>query len=559
MDVILSTDPSPIRTAYNMTGEKIFGDGIYALLSSTKESDIKRSHDFYKAFSPEGKYYTEGVKSAFLEPVSAPIEFTHRDDEFDNTPISASVLRMDLMKSDFHRFFCGYRLLLETKWIDDDMLTDYYNELKAHIKTVMDEGIVYTVLNEGGLGGHISHPYEIDDMRFTDMFELITNLFSGTTEDVTEKVDGMNLFASMDTYGNPIFARNLSHISKSPFMLKDMESGVMWSDRPHISDSFLDGAREVAKIFNSIPNAVDFFNVIDNNGNLAYRKWVNLEIVDPRSENVIVYSGKMIMIHAIKKVVNSPDGTFFDEYPREMEQADKAILGKAVEKVKQGGSNVGMSPNVILKKYQNAVDEAIPFIDEIMDVISEYDIKQTDTIGDYRYAVILDYIFTHAPYYEMDEYTKKELARRWTWGKGPILTWFRKMVTPEIYNEIKDFENSKLKQLKKKVIAPFETIFGKIGNKVIKDVNGIINSDNTELVSNAIKKKLLSVIDDIEKGGTESEKDNLEQLLVKLNSLDNIINATEGIVFSYNGSLLKLTGSFAVLNRILSLRSKNSR
>ena len=46
--VIVSPDPSPIGTVYDMTGQKEFGDGIYAMGTSAKGSDIKRAEDFVK-------------------------------------------------------------------------------------------------------------------------------------------------------------------------------------------------------------------------------------------------------------------------------------------------------------------------------------------------------------------------------------------------------------------------------------------------------------------------------------------------------------------------------
>ena len=60
--IMISEAPSPIGQVYNMIGEKAYGDGIYAMGASSKTGDIDRAEKCAKAFSNNGKYYTEGVE-----------------------------------------------------------------------------------------------------------------------------------------------------------------------------------------------------------------------------------------------------------------------------------------------------------------------------------------------------------------------------------------------------------------------------------------------------------------------------------------------------------------
>jgi hypothetical protein len=47
--------------------------------------------------------------------------------------------------------------------------------------------------------------------------------------------------------------------------------------------------------------------------------------------------------------------------------------------------------------------------------------------------------------------------------------------------------------------------------------------------------------------------------LYRLSTLDNKYNAAEGVVFNWRGKTMKLTGSFAALNRAINLRIKLQR
>ena len=74
---IISPDKSPVYTVYNMTATKFFGDGLYAMGSSTKEDDVARQFEYNKRFSKEGSYYTPGVKVLMLIPEGMLILTTH--------------------------------------------------------------------------------------------------------------------------------------------------------------------------------------------------------------------------------------------------------------------------------------------------------------------------------------------------------------------------------------------------------------------------------------------------------------------------------------------------
>lgn len=544
--------PSPIRYAYILTQTKVMGDGCYCMLASTKGADIKRARDFFRAFDNFGKYHTEGVEPILMENVSIPLEFTSRTDEFQYTPISSSVLRMDIANDDFESFFDGYRLLVEIRWIDDTDLRAYYDDLRTSMRVSVEEGMAIQHLNEGGLGGHISHPYEIDDMTFEDLSDLIKKLFCGDITDVTEKVDGMNLFASVDLNGEPIFARNVGHIKEMPYRMKDISNPELWRGGQVVADAFKKGAEIITRVFQNMSNStVDFFNVTDAEGNLIQRKWLNAEVIDPNNTNIIPYDKVMVMFHLFKMAVESPDGTFFEDYD---DRADLEYLNSIAEKI--GDVNAKATPKVILEKNDKGINEALEYIADLNELRMDFGLADINTIFDYKKAALTKYIMSK--FKNLDEETVDALSTRWTGKKGVGMNmyWFRSKLDKETYEKIREFEKDNLKLLQKKVIKPLETIFIKIGNKIISKSKNLVNSGSEAKVVSKIKKQITDIIDLTDKQGTEADKDKLEQLLIKLNQTGNIINASEGLVFRYAGRMLKLTGSFAIINQMNILKYK---
>jgi len=99
--------PSPVLAAYKIIEEA--DKGAYTLAASSKEEEnAKRITDFAKKHSPEGKFYREGVDIVQLSVNIEPLHFRGRNDEHEGKPISASVLRKDLVDGSLENFMTGY-------------------------------------------------------------------------------------------------------------------------------------------------------------------------------------------------------------------------------------------------------------------------------------------------------------------------------------------------------------------------------------------------------------------------------------------------------------------
>ena len=127
-----------------------------------------------------------------------------------------------------------------------------------------------------------------------------------------------------------------------------------------------------------------------------------------------------------------------------------------------------------------------------------------------------------------------------------------KYLSKDDFIKVRNIKRGKLTEFKRLVGRPLEMILAKAGNKIIKNLKNTINSDRQDTVKKDVKNRIMAAIDAMEKGD-EKSKDKLEQLLAKMETLDNTVNAAEGIVFEYNGQLVKITGSFGIINQILQM------
>ena len=119
---------------------------------------------------------------------------------------------------------------------------------------------------------------------------------------------------------------------------------------------------------------------------------------------------------------------------------------------------------------------------------------------------------------------------------------------------LRDFDKNDLSLVIKKIMAPLDKIFINVGNEVLKSISGLANAGHEKDVIKKLKREAADIKYAIENSDDEKSKMKLEQSLARLSSANNELNATEGIVFNYQGRTLKLTGSFAPLNQLFGLK-----
>jgi len=99
--------PSPVLTAYKEIEQAQPGD--YALAASSKGDDYTLVKEFIRKHGPEGKYTPkEGINVIELSLEVDPLTFVGRNDENEGDPISATILRNDIVNDDMENFVAGY-------------------------------------------------------------------------------------------------------------------------------------------------------------------------------------------------------------------------------------------------------------------------------------------------------------------------------------------------------------------------------------------------------------------------------------------------------------------
>ena len=586
--VMIAPDASPIKSAYDIAGQAEYGPGLYALGASSKGTDIKRAEDFAAKFSEGGKYYEPetGVKGIYFPINPEPMNYTGRGDMYEDSPISSTVVRNDLREKDYKLFRTAYLPLLQKRYITEEVLQEYFSRVSSEVlpavknplnSSLTEEAhaLYMNILNEGGAGGHMNHPYDVLDFTFKDLKNLISDLFAGKITDITEKLDGQNLFASVDEHGNTIFARNDTTLYEQPWYLDDVRFNPKWVGNPTVQHAFTNAAETVDKIFRNIPNAPKFFNYDDKADGIRYRYWANLEILDTQNFNVIPYADSKVSFHNFVATVfdysekdafsneNRPNEKEKISLNPEMEQQMKATLQKAIDKTTKTAFKAQLTPEVIFKKLDNGNLKAQKYIDYIDNLLAKANLSDNVTIAQYKEEMIIRYLESHKKLSWIDNEVLTGALRRWIYGettkyslvnlKNMLLSTGDKM-TKEQYPIFRDFDKFELPDVMKSIMKPLDTLFIKVGNEAIKCIQGLANAGHEKEIVSRLKKELSDIKAAIEDSDDPKKKLKLQQSLARLAAVDNELSSTEGIVFKYNGQLLKLTGAFAPLNQIFGAR-----
>ena len=553
---IISPDKSPVYTVYNMTATKFFGDGLYAMGSSTKENDVERQLEYNKRFSKDGSYYTPGVKVIMLIPEGMPMYHT-RDDDFNNTPISSTIMRQDLIRDDYNAFLSAYEVPYLTGYVDEPMIQEYYRQLKSEIKIPM---------NETAAAGRIDHPYDDNNLTFGEIKEMIMSLFSGKITDIEEKIDGINILASVDINGNVIFARNKTHLLNTPMLADDIKNNSNWNEKTKMS--FINGVNTITKVFNNIKNKIDYFNYDDKVDGVKYRNWISIEIVDHSNMNVIPYVDNFVSFH--KKIITVCTKYYPKEDYSKSVFADPNIetdtykLEQAIKEtnLKDDEFKASITPKMIFRNLGNSNIIAVENINELIDLMDEYEINDNNTVAEYKYKAYLKYLINNNPIHLTKEEMEK-LSARWSGLRNVQINDFRiKDMDPTqmkmTIKKIREFEKNNLAALRKRIMMPLDRFFINLGNDALKLFKGGKNEGNESKVTEQIRKAIANSISNIQETGDIKSLEKLEYLLFRLG--DTIeVNASEGIVFKYHGRFYKLTGTFAVLNQIMDVSRKAGR
>lgn len=418
-------------------------------------------------------------------------------------------------------------------------------QLIENIKKVI-RPLVLEQMDEGGLGGHMAHLHEDQDLTFGELKAIFHQASKGKLESATEKLDGQNTFFTFTTTEGLRFARNTAHILTGGMGADEIES--RWADKPSVAAAF-------GKAYKILSAAIAALSAKDrqeifNDGKI----WYSAEVVGTLNPNVINYDQDAIVFHE--------SGTVYDENGQPLNVDTSANFAKLVASVNRMQSAIKdtgwkvMGPVMApLQKLSNnePLEIAIASLDEIM---NKYGMDNNNTLSDmFEEYIVSDKLKNIVA----DDDTKLYVAElisdfdNTLTSKKPILA---DLVTEGLLQkEDLKYIGSLIKEgpkLYTSLVDPIRTVVREFATDILRAVQSyLIINPNKEI--QRLKDTVEAAIQQIKNTRTEREIEILNKELSRLRGIDNITSSMEGIAFKYNGKLYKLTGAFAPINQILGI------
>lgn len=391
----------------------------------------------------------------------------------------------------------------------------------------------YIMINEGGAAGHMAHPFEYTDFIGNDLLQLVNDLFSGKVETMKEKLDGFNISATMNNDGEVVFIRNKSNLNseKGGMTVDDMIE--KWAEREHQKKVFKLSGEIIESVFKKLGK--DYFNP-DN----ETRKIINCECIIAGKTNIMPYAADRVAFHGYY-IYKLRDGKWELEEDVEGHVDD---LYKAAE----GMDSAKPRPNLVIKSVADANKFAERFKAEVKKLFASEELDLSASIEEWKMKR-----FEKIKPEWLDKDVDKIFNRWFNLDKSFKASELKKLY-PDHYDDVKSDKFAK--QYIKKVMQPLDNLFLAIGNELISILDGFINSGAHSEVTTELDNDMKEVVELVKKEGSTEIQDEVERNMQRLQTLNNKLNSAEGIVFTFKGRRMKLTGSFACVNQILGARFK---
>ena len=391
--------------------------------------------------------------------------------------------------------------------------------------------LIESLVLEGGIAGHMKHPIDYEDFTGDDLMGLVDDIFTGKIEHMKEKLDGTNINAYRNPAGSVRFIRNQSDLNNEQGGMSIEEMSIKWADKPSVAKVFTDSGKIIEEVFMRVP--VKFFNPDENT-----KVIVNCECITAGQTNVMVYKTDRVAFHGTSTYTKTGNGW-------ELTGAREGVPSE-ISKAAAGIRGTEPRPDLILKSLDEGSRLASKFSKDIQELFKREGLSTRSTIDEWKAKRFQNLC---------PEWLEcSDVYRRWFYGDKSIgLASLKKKYADHI-QELSELDKKGYKEIVAGVMEPMDSLFGRIGNALISNLNGFTNSDESDQIASELRKSLDELVSDIKSNGTEDEVSKLERQLNRLKEIGDTINSAEGVVFIYRGRLMKLTGSFGALNQIMGMR-----
>jgi hypothetical protein len=378
-----------------------------------------------------------------------------------------------------------------------------------------------------------------DEGVYLMMHNKFKKLFKWTEEGITEA-----------TGGKLIAARNKGHLKNAGETALDAQGIISkFKGRGDIEDAFSFAVKDLEKAIGKLSDAQR--NKIFMNG----KAWMNLEVMWPKSANVINYDKAEIVFHGALEYDDSGNAV------GDVKGSGRMLAGmiKQVNQNIQKHYKIGKPNFLTVPKHQDFDKKKRYFVSKLNKLQREYKLKDNDTLALYHQKFWEDFIKQGEGMYTsgIPNKVEKKLVKRWAFfDKSYKIATIKKDLEkfPAFLEWVLGVDAYDHAAIVKENMKPFEKLFFELGAEIMKNVSGWLAASPDATVAR-VKKQLDAAIQDVRSGKDLKKLNKLTLQLDKLKSiggLDSIV-PSEGIVFKYNGKTYKFTGAFAPINQITGL------
>jgi hypothetical protein len=372
------------------------------------------------------------------------------------------------------------------------------------------------------------------------IFMMMVNKFGKLSEEGITEATGGKLIA----------ARNKGHLKNAGENALDAKGIISkFKGRGDISDAFSFAVKDLEKAIGKLSDKQR--NKIFMNG----KAWMNLEVMWPKSANVINYDKAEIVFHGALEY--DDNGTPVGE----VKGSGRMLAGmiKQVNQNIQKHYKIGKPNFLTVPKHQDFDKKKKYFVNKLSKLQKEYKLKDNDTLALYHQKFWEDFVKQGEGMYTsgIPKKVEKKLVKRWAFfDKSYKIATIKKDLKkfPAFLEWVLGVDKQDHAAIVKANMKPFETLFFELGAEIMKNVSGWLAASPDKTVAR-VKKQLDGSIQNVRSGGDLKKLNTLKlQLdkLKKIGGLDSIV-PSEGIVFKYNGKTFKFTGAFAPINQITGL------
>ena len=411
-------------------------------------------------------------------------------------------------------------------------------------------------LNEGGLAGHMMHPYEALDMTIGQIIDRIKEY--GVPQSIIEKVDGQNLFFTVEQDGTLMFARNKEDMTHDDLIEK-------FTDHP-AEVPFVTGGNAIKRGIDQWLSSAGSFSqqeildIFHPDGEA--KSFINFEIMHKDHPNQIEYGENYIVFHSIVDFVDGREAVYSSNNSRRLDK----LISLMKPGIESSGYTLASNRTVELNKLTNV--QISDYVSQIKKIADSLEINENEFLGDGVQKQIQKKI--------------NELGVNISEDALNILYDFTLYGEDKHGNNIKSKDFTKLMDKKDvvklrsigltsaskalsvvlKILSPFKDVFVDLGIDLLDGVPSSYMNQEVDLANvNTLREKLQTAMDDLENYMSYTPESSWDALVVRLKPHYNKVNnigvynaistSVEGGVYDHEGDLLKVTGGFAPMNQIL--------